>query len=1711
MKKYLFLIACLLNSILASAQFSGSGNGTESDPYLIYNENQLAQMGNFLNQSGVVFKLMKDLDITNYIAENNPTGGWQPIGVEETPFKGVLYGNNHSVSGLFINQTTDNVGFFGYVDGATIKGLTLNGSSVKGNLNTGTLCGTMGNSTIENCSCNITDVVTGTGKLGGLFGKISDSSVKNCIFNGNINSGEDVGGIAGDGSGVTFDIIYVTSNTINGTYNVGGVIGLSKNNSIKNAKVTANVNGNTKVSGIIARSSGLVSLQKIEHTGDISGKKLIGGIIGLMCEGSTVTITNTSSKGIISNTGDYSGGIVASSSGACVIKMDNCSHFGDISGQNYVGGLVGKIEKIDRQPTLHRYTWSGSSSSEYADITDASNVYVYKSITESILSTGTIKTNNINNCTSIGNIAGKNYVAGLIGEDLSSYSYTESQGTFSPSILFPAYSSLYWYLWKDGVYAVTKTKNGNCKYSNYIRSYTVLNVENSSYSGIISGTDYIGGLFGHKEEGCILNCYANCSSIKGSKYVGGLVGCIEGESSTSQITLKSNVAITSNISASTSYAGRIYGYKSNDYVTIGTLGTSESNRALTQASVGISGVVQTIAEDIQNGNNVGPSMLKLKANYVSWGWDFNNDWRILETESFPYKMYQAAPPTLDKNPVSQDTEIKGKSVDGGTVYMIYKNTPNGSVSTSTKAWTFKTAALQSGAECQFYADVEGLTPSYLTSAIVGYPGSGTEADPYRIYTAEDLQGATKAGYYKVMNDIDLTSWIEENSPTTGWVAIGRNGTEATYIDGDNHTISGLWINSTDTYQGLFSNYSAGYIKNLNVEVANGKTVKGGDRTAALIGCMTNGEINNCNVIGNVSGTTSVGGIVGYLDSSTISNCHYEGKVTNSAENAAIGGVAGYVNAVKSEKNSSVAIITSTQKGNWVGGLFGKVVKSSGYIRNSFAYASINTSGASDMVGGLVGYSDSPISNSYSSVNIVSSGNSCYAGGLAGNMNNSVIRCYSIGNVTVTGDDSYTGGLIGNATSLVQNSYSTVITSGTYYTAGLVAYTTKGVDKCYASGNVSGVRYGAGLVGKLDGASAYVTNSIAANNKIDLTDQASWGCRVIGGFANGCPEPTLGSNFALSTMQVSLNGVAQKKTDDNIEGVAKTETELLTKSTYTGLSWDMSSIWVLSKDKGYPYLLNCNPVVNSGVEMVDLGLPSGTLWANMNVGASSPKEAGCYYAWGETQIKETYNWSTYKWCEGTSTTLTKYNSDSSSGSVDNKSVLDSEDDAAYVNWGADWKMPTSAQLSELISNCQFVSTTLYGQEGYTVTGKNGNSIFLPKTHYMSGSKLGTYSDDYWANEVSPVVNAACMNIKTNPVVTKNQRYYGFTIRPVAKTPKSIVTISKSELELKIGKTSNLSATSNIEGDVIVWSTSDANIASVSNGTVTAKSIGTVNIIATSSKDNTVSAICTVTVIPAFIRGDVTGEGDITSADVTGCLKFVLGDDTEGLNEEAADYNGNGVVTVTDAISIVRLALTGKTSIDAKSRRSVLNTLHEEPVLTIDDITLDRGGSVECPIDFVSADKDFVSFQFDVYLPDGMSIEGINAGSKALDHTLTYLEREEGFVRVICYSLSNSTFSKEEGNAISLILKANDEIQTGLQDITFAGVELVCPDLSTEKTTVQKISVNVQDVTDIASLDAEGLIDVYDIQGRRLYSGTCAGMRNRISKGVYIINGKKYILK
>ena len=196
--------------------------------------------------------------------------------------------------------------------------------------------------------------------------------------------------------------------------------------------------------------------------------------------------------------------------------------------------------------------------------------------------------------------------------------------------------------------------------------------------------------------------------------------------------------------------------------------------------------------------------------------------------------------------------------------------------------------------------------------------------------------------------------------------------------------------------------------------------------------------------------------------------------------------------------------------------------------------------------------------------------------------------------------------------------------------------------------------------------------------------------------------------------------------------------------------------------------------NDNQEYVDLGLPSGTLWATCNLGASAPEEYGDYFDWGETEPKDYYGWSTYKWCHGSYNTLTKYNFNynySYNGFVDNKMELDPEDDAAYVNWGSSWRMPTKEQQDELETNCTCTWTTRNGVNGQLLTGPNGNTIFLPASGAIYDDRLCLVGEfgNYWSRTLMPYVDyphwACSLSFWDNFEAGGNERECGTSIRAV----------------------------------------------------------------------------------------------------------------------------------------------------------------------------------------------------------------------------------------------------------------------------------------------------------------------------------------------------------
>lgn len=181
-------------------------------------------------------------------------------------------------------------------------------------------------------------------------------------------------------------------------------------------------------------------------------------------------------------------------------------------------------------------------------------------------------------------------------------------------------------------------------------------------------------------------------------------------------------------------------------------------------------------------------------------------------------------------------------------------------------------------------------------------------------------------------------------------------------------------------------------------------------------------------------------------------------------------------------------------------------------------------------------------------------------------------------------------------------------------------------------------------------------------------------------------------------------------------------------------------------------------------LIDLGLPSGTKWACCNVGATKPEEYGGYYAWGETEEKSYYDWSTYIHCDGSSETCHNLGSD----------ISGTEYDVAHVKWGSDWVMPTHDEQMELHNNCTSEWTTLNGVEGRKFTSKiNGNSIFLPAAgdRWDGDLLFAGEGGDYWSSTQGPDSSdyACSLGFFSGYVYWSDyyDRYGGHSVRPVVR--------------------------------------------------------------------------------------------------------------------------------------------------------------------------------------------------------------------------------------------------------------------------------------------------------------------------------------------------------
>lgn len=202
------------------------------------------------------------------------------------------------------------------------------------------------------------------------------------------------------------------------------------------------------------------------------------------------------------------------------------------------------------------------------------------------------------------------------------------------------------------------------------------------------------------------------------------------------------------------------------------------------------------------------------------------------------------------------------------------------------------------------------------------------------------------------------------------------------------------------------------------------------------------------------------------------------------------------------------------------------------------------------------------------------------------------------------------------------------------------------------------------------------------------------------------------------------------------------------------------------------------------DYVDLGL--SVLWSTCNVGAETPEQFGGYYSFGETETKQTYTWGTYKWCEGTETSLTRYNYNPTRGKIDYLNVIKPDDDAAHAKLGGGWRIPTEKEWEELLENCTWILMADEKGYGYKITGKKegykDRSIYLPAAGVRNGSDLYASNAYYWSattgfNNADGLSKAWFLYFnKTGKTMALSGYFNGMPIRPVCEKNTMVTTFS-----------------------------------------------------------------------------------------------------------------------------------------------------------------------------------------------------------------------------------------------------------------------------------------------------------------------------------------------
>ena len=985
-----------------AGSFAG-GNGTAEDPYLIADGAQLARFASMVNggQTSINGKLTADIllnDTTNWTSWNEstaPANTWTPIGSDANPFTGTLDGQGHSVSGIYVNSNEHYQGFVGYLGvNGIIQNIGVKESYVKGVWSTGGVCGQNDGLMIN---CYNSGNVTGSYYVGGVCGRSTGtdneySFLTNCYNTGKVTGHESVGGVCG---------LNTSHGPISNCYNIGSVTGSFKFGSVcgHNDHTVTNcyyLEGTTDGIGIDFSGSGKVFAKSAEQFAS-------GEVAYLLGEGWGQTI-----------------------------GTDEYPVLGGEKVYQYSDGTYGNTPLQAGEDGFYLIS-NADELRLFASMVNGGQTSINGRLTADILLNDTTNwtswetTAPANTWTPIG--SGSQPFSGTLDGDGHSVSGIYVNNTAN-------YQGLVGYLGEGGTLQNLGVKASYIKGVNRVGGVCGRNngtVTNCYNTGSVEGNNYVGGVCG-ENSGPVTNCY-NTGSVEGNNYVGGLCGMNYGGT-------VSNCYNTGKVIGTTEAIGGVCGWNDGTVTNCYNTGSVEGNNYVG----GVCG--DNYDGTVSNCYNTG----SVEGNrYVGGvcGWNSGTVTNCYNTGNVTGSNYVGGVCGRNNGTVTNCYYLDTCGAAGEGTSKTADEFASGEV-----AWL-----LQNEQAEQVWGQAIG-TDEYpvLGGEKVLQIGNGyvnelkQDGDFYLISTADELRlfaSMVNGGQTSIngkltadilLNDIsNWESWNESTAPANTWTPIGSityrfSGT----LDGDGHSVSGIYINSEADYQGLVGFLdNGGTLQNVGVKASY---IKGGYYVGGLCGWNT-GNVTNCYNIGSVEGNEIVGGVCGH-NSGPVTNCYNTGSVTG---NDYVGGLCGQNYATVTNCYNSGSV-----EGNYsVGGVCGN---SWGNVTN--CYNTGNVTG-NNQVGGVCGWNDmGSITNCYNTGSV--EGNYS-VGGVCGNSWGNVTNCYNTGNVT---GNYYVGGLCGQNDDNVTNCYNSGSVEGNYSVGGVCGNSWGNVTNCYyqkdmAAGGING--------------------------------------------------------------------------------------------------------------------------------------------------------------------------------------------------------------------------------------------------------------------------------------------------------------------------------------------------------------------------------------------------------------------------------------------------------------------------------------------------------------------------------------------------------------------------------------------------------------------------------------------------------------------------------